>query len=103
MNRTSLSYQLCQETLSCEELVILAVAFLSSEETRLSRFLSLTGLDPADIPQLLGQNEFQLAILDHLAADEALLLCCAETLNITPESISLARGVLESRIRPRQN
>ena len=62
------SYQTRYEPVSCKELVILAVAFLSSEEARLSRFLSLTGLDPSDIPQLLGQKDFQLAILDGVVA-----------------------------------
>ena len=99
MNRSSRSYQSGDESVSCEDLVILVVGFLSSEDTRLSGFLSLTGLDPADIPQLLGQNEFQLAILDHLAADETLLLCFAKTLNIPPESINVARRVLVDKNR----
>lgn len=95
MNRPSQSYQVHKELVSCEEFVILAVAFLSSEETRLSRFLSLTGLNPADVPQLLSQKEFQIAILDHFAADEALLLCFAEAQNIPPGFINEARRVLE--------
>ncbi|MFM9152705.1 MAG: DUF3572 family protein [Methylocystis sp.] len=81
--------------MSCKELVILAVAFLSSEEARLSRFLSLTGLDPADIPQLLGQKDFQLAILDHLAGDETLLISFAEAQNIPPEAIIDRRRALD--------
>ena len=95
MNRISQPYQDRQELVSCEELVILAVAFLASEESRLSRFLSLTGLDPADVPQRLSQKEFQLAILDHLAGDEALLLSFAETQNVPPQTINDRRRRLE--------
>jgi len=95
MNRISQSYQERQESVSSEELVILAVAFLSSEGMRLSRFLSLTGLEPAEVPQRLSQKEFQLAILDHLAGDEALLLSFAATQNIPPQTIINRRRSLE--------
>jgi Protein of unknown function (DUF3572) len=95
MNRMPHLYQLRKESVSCQEIVILAVAFLSSEEARLSRFLSLTGLNPADVPQLLSQKEFQIAILDHFAADEVLLLCFAEAQNIPPECINDALRSLQ--------
>ena len=95
MKRMPQPYQTRYEPVSCKELVILAVAFLSSEEARLSRFLSLTGLDPSDIPQLLGQKDFQLAILDHLAGDETLLISFAEAQNIPPEAIIDRRRALD--------
>jgi hypothetical protein len=83
--------------MSCEEAEtygLRALAFLAEENERIDRFLRLTGVDAADLPQLAPQRAFLLAVLDHLAGDEALLLAFAQTLNIAPETISLCRRAL---------
>ena len=62
-----------------EEIAIAALGFLAGDDERLSRFLALTGIDPASIRQQIGDPLFQLAILDHVFEDESLLLAfCAE-------------------------
>lgn len=71
-----------------------ALAFLAQDMERLERFFSLTGLDPSQIRALAGQPGFALAVLDHLASDETLLLAFVSEAGIAPETIGRARHAL---------
>jgi hypothetical protein len=75
-------------------LALRALAFLAQDLERIERFLGLTGLDPRDVRALAGEPGFQLALLDHLAGDESLLLAFAEQEGIAPEAIGRARRAL---------
>ena len=55
-----------------------ALAFLAEERERIERFLRLTGVDPARIREVAGERAFLAAVLDHLVADERLLLAFAD-------------------------
>lgn len=76
------------------ELALRALAYLAADEERVSRFLALTGLEAADVRALLGETGFQLAVLDHLAGDEAMLLDFAAVESLAPEAIGRARRAL---------
>ncbi len=76
------------------ELAVRALAFLTRDEDRLSRFLALTGLDAGDVRALLGDRGFHLAVLDHLAGDEAMLLEFAAAEGLPPEAMGRARRAL---------
>lgn len=76
------------------DLALRALAFLAQDEERVERFLALTGLDPGEIRARLGERGFQLAVLDHLAGDEALLVAFAEAESIPPEMVGRARRAL---------
>jgi hypothetical protein len=76
------------------DLAVRALIFLAADEERVSRFLALTGLDPSEIRARLGERGFQLAVLDHLAGDEALLIAFAEAEAIRPEAVGRARRAL---------
>lgn len=76
------------------DLALRALAYLSRDETRASRFLSLTGLEAADVHKLLADSGFHLAILDHIAGDEALLLEFAAAESLPPEAVGRARFAL---------
>ncbi len=78
------------------ELALRALAFLTQDEDRLSRFLALTGVDPGDVRMLLGDHGFHLAVLDHLAGDETLLLTFAAAESVPPEVVGQARRALGS-------
>lgn len=67
-----------------EEIAIAALGFIASDDERLSRFLALTGIDPASIRQQIGDPLFQLAIMDHLFEDESLLLAFCAHLPMDP-------------------
>jgi hypothetical protein len=77
-----------------DEVALRALAFLSLDEDRLSRFLALTGLAASDIGGLVAEPAFRLAVLDHLAGDESLLLAFAEAEGLAPEAIGRARRAL---------
>ena len=77
-----------------EALALRGLAFLAEDPERLGRFLALTGLGPDELrtrtldPALLG------GVLDHLLADERLLMAFAEMAGIKPEEPARARALL---------
>jgi hypothetical protein len=73
------------------ELALRALAFLAQDEERVARFLALTGLDGGAIRDMLAEPGFQLAVLDHLAGDEALLLEFVAAESLPPEAVGHAR------------
>ena len=77
-----------------EAIAARALAFLASEPAQLARFLTLTGLEPADVRGRIGQPELLAAVLDHLARDEPLLLVFAASVQLSPEDVSRALSVL---------
>ena len=77
-----------------ETLALSALAFLAEDATRLTRFLSLTGIDPADLRQEAGSRQIQAAILEHLLGDESLLLVFAASRSINPETLAPALSLL---------
>ena len=77
-----------------EALAVQALAFLGADESRLTRFLALTGLDPGTIRTAAASPGFLVAVLDHVAGDEALLVALATALHLRPEDIMLARRTL---------
>lgn len=79
---------------AASELALRALAFLTCDEERVARFLALTGLDSSDVRALLGDSGFQLAVLDHLASEEALLLDFAAVESLPPEAVGRARRAL---------
>jgi hypothetical protein len=77
-----------------ETLALQALAYLAEDKQRIQKFLQLTGVDAADLPALAPRPRFLLAVLDHLAGDEELLVNFSRTLAIGPEKIGLARHAL---------
>jgi hypothetical protein len=51
-----------------------ALGFIAGDSDRLGRFMALTGLEPSAIRALARERSFQAAVLEHLLADETLLL-----------------------------
>jgi hypothetical protein len=74
-----------------EVLAITALTFLAEDAARLSRFLDMTGINPAEIRALSQSPAFFVAILDHLLADEGLLLAFAANHQLKPEAVAQAR------------
>jgi hypothetical protein len=75
-------------------MAIHALGFLAQDEERVERFLRLTGVDPGDVRARLHEPAFQLAVLDHLAGDERLLLAFASAQSLSPAEIDNARRAL---------
>jgi hypothetical protein len=80
-----------------QAIAIDALAFLAGDAERLERFMALTGLSPETIRQAARSPHFMTAVLDHLAADESLLLAFAANQGLDPAHVLKAR---ESLSRP---
>lgn len=85
-----------EERLDPEGLAARALGFLASDPDRLGRFLALSGLDPSNVRQAALSPTFLPAVLDHLLADETLLLAFANAEEIAPGSIADARAGFDS-------
>jgi hypothetical protein len=77
-----------------EELAVEALGFLASDAERLSRFLDLTGLTPDTVREAASSPGFFVAVLDHLASDESLLLTFATNADVPPARVLAARDAL---------
>jgi Protein of unknown function (DUF3572) len=72
-----------------------ALAFLAEDPRRWARFLALTGLAVRDLRQRIAAREVHGAVLEHLAADESLLLLFSANSAIAPERIAKALALLQ--------
>jgi hypothetical protein len=77
-------------------LALRALTWALGEPDRAARFLSITGLDPADLRARAGSPEVLVAALGFLEAHEADLVACAHDLDVTPESLVSARERLDA-------
>lgn len=77
-----------------EILAINALGFLAADGERLQRFMDLSGLDVAALRAGASNPAFLGGILDHLLADESLLLIFAEDQQMRPERIAELRRKL---------
>lgn len=71
-----------------------ALAFLASEPERLQRFMDLTGFSIETIRGSASDPGFLGGLLDHLLADQTLLLLFTESEQIAPERVAQARRQL---------
>jgi len=75
-----------------------ALAYLAEDVTRLGRFLANTGIEPSELRDAAGAPQTLLAVLEHVLADESLLLVFAASKGIDPAGLEPARDVLERAI-----
>jgi chromosome segregation ATPase len=80
-----------------ETIAAQALEFLAGEPARLARFLELTGMRPSDIRQRVNDPSFLQAILDHVVAEESILLVFAAGASVAPETVIGALSVLQGR------
>lgn len=79
---------------AAETVALQALGWLAAEPDRLARFLALTGTGPEDLRARAGEPAFLAAVLDHLLADERLLLAFAAEAGLAPEAPAAARARL---------
>ena len=77
-----------------ETIAIAALSFLAAEPERLARFLALSGLGPHNLRQAATLPGFLAAVLDHLGADEPLLVAFAAAQRVDPAAVTGARVAL---------
>ncbi|MGH6838090.1 MAG: DUF3572 domain-containing protein [Methylocella sp.] len=79
---------------AAETLAIEVLSFLAGNPGRLERFLALSGLGRESLRAAAREPGFLAAVLDHLAADETLLLAFAARAGHEPSLIARARDIL---------
>jgi hypothetical protein len=84
-----------QDTNNPETVALAALGWALSEPARAQRLLALTGLEPADLRDRLGDPSLLAAILRFLEAHEPDLVACAEALDVAPANLAEARRRLE--------
>lgn len=73
-----------------EVIALKALGFLASDPERLSRFLTLSGVDLADIATVAETPDFLAGLLNHLLQDESLLLTFTAEQELDPRVPALA-------------
>ena len=80
-----------------EKLAIQALGFMAGEPERLAAFLAATGIGPEAIRKAAADPSFLAGVLDHVAADEPLLIAVAEHAGVAPQDIEHAQAILSGR------
>ena len=75
-------------------LAVQALTFIAEDQTRMSRFLAATGLEPGQIRAAAQQEGFFVGVLEHMLGDESLLVAFADSAGIDPAEIARARAAL---------
>jgi hypothetical protein len=86
-----------EERVAAEALAVAALAFIAAEPERLGRFLAMIGIGPDSIRAAAREPQFLLGVLDHLAADESLLIAFAAENTIPPSAVMEARDTISGR------
>jgi hypothetical protein len=79
---------------AAETLAVQALTFIAEDQARMSRFLAVTGLEPGQIRAAAREAGFFAGVLEHMLADESLLVAFADSAGIDPAEIARARAAL---------
>lgn len=77
-----------------EALALSALAYLAADADRLGRFLAETGIEPDTLMRQADTPTTMAAVLDHILADESLLLVFAADAGLKPEQVALAHAII---------
>jgi Protein of unknown function (DUF3572) len=79
---------------AAEMLAIQALAFIAEDPQRLGRFLDITGIAPEQIRTAARESGFLAGVLEHMLADESLLIAFADSAGVDPAEVARARSAL---------
>ena len=79
---------------AAEALAVQALSYIAQDGERLGRFLSLTGIGPAEIRSAAREPGFLAGVLEYLAGDERLLTDFAKDAGFEPATVEAARLAL---------
>ena len=82
---------------AAESLAIQALSFIAADPDRFGDFLAATGMGPGDIRAAAREPLFLAGVLDHIAANETLLVTFASDTKFDPLDIVRAQNVLSGR------
>jgi len=77
-----------------ETIALRGLGFLASDADRLNRFLTLSGLTPPELRERAREPDLLAGVLEHLLADETLLLMFVAEGHLPPEDVTHAHVLL---------
>jgi Protein of unknown function (DUF3572) len=80
---------------AAEILALQALGFIAEEPERLADFLNVTGLTIEYIRTAARRPDFLAGLLEHMLADESLLIAFAATSGIDPGDVARAHSALD--------
>ena len=75
-------------------LAVQALAFIAEDDGRLSGFIASTGIAVQSIRDAARGADFLAGVLEHILADENLLIAFADNAGIDPAEVARARQAL---------
>jgi hypothetical protein len=81
-----------------ETIAARALGHLGADAARLRRFIDLTGVELGALGEVAASPDFLAAVLDHMLADESLLLDFTESQGLAPEAPGQARDALAGHL-----
>ena len=79
---------------TAEMLAVQALAFIAEDNTRLSGFIVSTGIAVQSIRDAAREPNFLAGVLEHILADENLLIAFADSARVNPAEVARARQAL---------
>jgi Protein of unknown function (DUF3572) len=79
---------------TAEMLAVQALAFIAEDDGRLSGFIVSTGIAVQSIRDAAREPNFLAGLLEHILADENLLIAFAASAGIDPAEVARARQAL---------
>ncbi len=79
---------------AAQAVALSALVFLLEDSERTSRFLSVTGLEGAELAQRIQDPAFLGGVLDFILADETLLVAVAGAAGVRPDRVAGLRRCL---------
>jgi hypothetical protein len=79
---------------AAEMLAIQVLGFIAAEPERLDAFLAATGLTLERLRESATEPDFLGGVLEHMLADESLLLAFADSAAVDPAAVARARNAL---------
>jgi hypothetical protein len=75
---------------TAEILAVQALAFMAEDDTRMSGFVASTGIAVQSIRDAAREPNFLTGVLEHILADENLLIAFADSAGIDPTEVARA-------------
>jgi hypothetical protein len=94
MRRSRSTSNTADDLEQAQSIALTALAFLAEDAARLSRFLTLTGISPAELRAGADTPQTLAAVLEHVMGDESLLLVFSASKSVPAEAIEPARALL---------
>jgi uncharacterized protein DUF3572 len=79
---------------AAEILAIQALAFIGEDPRTLARFLDISGIPAGQIRTASREPRFLAGVLEHMLADERLLVAFADNAGINPAAVARAANAL---------